>query len=298
VIESEFARQSYIYKRAGRARIGADVYPATSGKDGPKPAVLFFHGGALVMGTRRWLRPHLVQRLTGEGYVVVSCDYRLAPETPLAGIAEDIEHAYAWVREWGSNNFGVDERCIAVMGGSAGGYLTLLAGVRFRPRPRALVSFYGYGDISGAWYTEPSPYYCQMPPVSEEQARALLHPATISRSGGERFPLYLRLRQQGSWPRIVSGHDPVTEPDCLRAFCPVANVAPRYPPTLLLHGDADTDVPWEQSRLMAEALALAGIEHRLITIAGGEHGFDRRDSDPEVRRAIDAVLAFLAAHFS
>jgi dipeptidyl aminopeptidase/acylaminoacyl peptidase len=65
---------------------------------------------------------------------------------------------------------------------------------------------------------------------------------------------------------------------------------------LLLHGDADTDVPYEQSQLMAHALALAGVEHRLITIAGGPHGFDGAVDSQPVRDSWQAVLAFLASH--
>jgi dipeptidyl aminopeptidase/acylaminoacyl peptidase len=55
---------------------------------------------------------------------------------------------------------------------------------------------------------------------------------------------------------------------------PLANVDAGFPPTLLVHGKADTDVPHEQSVLMAEALAAADVEHRLISVEGAEHGLD------------------------
>jgi dipeptidyl aminopeptidase/acylaminoacyl peptidase len=53
---------------------------------------------------------------------------------------------------------------------------------------------------------------------------------------------------------------------------PLANVTASYPPTLLIHGELDTDVPHEQSVLMASALADQHVEHRLISVAGAEHG--------------------------
>jgi dipeptidyl aminopeptidase/acylaminoacyl peptidase len=96
----------------------------------------------------------------------------------------------------------------------------------------------------------------------------------------------------------VVGHDPATEPAAFDRFCPVRHVTPDYPPTLLLHGDGDTDVPYAQSVLMAEALARAGVAHDLITVPGGGHGFDRAMEEPAVQQTFDRVLAFLARHVS
>ncbi len=44
--------------------------------------------------------------------------------------------------------------------------------------------------------------------------------------------------------------------------------------TLLLHGTDDTDVPYAQSVIMAEAFKKAGVAHELVTIEGGGHSFD------------------------
>jgi len=64
---------------------------------------------------------------------------------------------------------------------------------------------------------------------------------------------------------------------------------------LLLHGTADTDVPYELSVAMAAALERAGIEHDLITIEDGEHGFDHVDPPtPSILAAWDRVHDFLA----
>ena len=47
---------------------------------------------------------------------------------------------------------------------------------------------------------------------------------------------------------------------------------------------------------MAEQLARAGVEHELLTIAGGGHGFYSRLESPVVARAFERVLAFLKQH--
>jgi dipeptidyl aminopeptidase/acylaminoacyl peptidase len=58
----------------------------------------------------------------------------------------------------------------------------------------------------------------------------------------------------------------------------------------------DTDVPFEQSVMMAAELKRHGVEHRLIRIEGGPHGFDSKTEDPQVSAAFREVLAFLRGH--
>ena len=78
---------------------------------------------------------------------------------------------------------GLDADRLAVVGASAGGYLALLAGHRVRPRPRAIVSFYGYGDIAGPWYSRPDPFYLLEPEVSESDARRADRTPVVGRRG-------------------------------------------------------------------------------------------------------------------
>jgi acetyl esterase/lipase len=82
----------------------------------------------------------------------------MAPETRLPAIIQDVQDAYRWVREKGPDLSHIDPSRIAVKGGSAGGYLTLMTGFCVEPRPKALVPLYGYGDIAGPWYSRPDPF--------------------------------------------------------------------------------------------------------------------------------------------
>jgi dipeptidyl aminopeptidase/acylaminoacyl peptidase len=76
---------------------------------------------------------------------------------------------------------------------------------------------------------------------------------------------------------------------------PLRNVTKKYPPTLLIHGTEDTDVPYEQSVLMAEQFEKHGVEHELISIAGAEH--DLEGGDPqEIDAAYESALALLQRH--
>jgi acetyl esterase/lipase len=275
---AEISRQTFTYKTAGDCAIKADVFSAAGAES--RPVAVWIHGGALIMGDRRGINRTLRDALVEAGYVVISIDYRLAPETKLPAILDDVKDAFAWIRSQGPENFRGQADRLVVLGGSAGGYLTLCTGFLIEPRPKALVSFWGYGDIDGPWYSRPDTFYRRQPLVPESEARAAVGTRTISEpdSQNQRFRFYLYCRQNGLWPKEVAGHDPDAEPRTFDAFCPIRNLEKRYPPTLLVHGTNDTDVPHEQSVQMDRELARQGVPHELISVAGGGHGLGNIDS--------------------
>jgi len=80
-------------------------------------------------------------------------------------------------------------------------------------------------------------------------------------------------------------------------YCPARQVDSRYPPTMLVHGTNDTDVPYEQSVQMQRELARAGVKHELVTVEGAGHGLGR--SDPAlVRNTYAKAVAFVKQHLS
>ncbi|MCC6858689.1 MAG: alpha/beta hydrolase [Bryobacterales bacterium] len=283
---------TFPYKRVDGCEVRLDVYAGPPGD--AAPVAVWIHGGALIMGSRRLSpRSAVLRSLLEAGFRVVSIDYRLAPETKLPGIIDDVRDAFRWIRDR-AGALRIDPARLAVCGGSAGGYLTLMTGFRVNPRPRALVSFWGYGDIAGRWYSRPDPFYLKQPAVSREEALAAVGKSCISEPAekNSRGRFYLYCRQQGLWPRQVTGHDPDSEDRWFDGYCPIRNVSRSYPPTLLVHGTADTDVPFEQSKLMAERLARAGVEHRLLVVPDGSHGLGNQ-SLAEQDRIYREAAAFL-----
>src|SRR5207245_4932286 len=168
---ADWTASTFTYKtlRPEGKELQADVYRPSD--DVVRPVVIFIHGGALMMGDRK-LNPKagsLLEAMLKAGYAVVSIDYRLAPEVKLPAIIEDVRDACAWVRKRGPELFQIDPDQMFVMGQSAGGYLTQMTGFCVQPRPRALVSFWGYGDITGPWYSHPDSFYRTQPLVTKEE---------------------------------------------------------------------------------------------------------------------------------
>jgi acetyl esterase/lipase len=290
-----FQKQTYIYKSVEGTPIKADAYWMPH--SGKQPVILWLHGGALVFGSREQIPAAQVEKYVRAGFVVVAIDYRLGPEIKLPAVIADMKDAYRWIREKGPGLWGGDANRIAVIGHSAGGYLSLLSGVTFEPRPQAIVSFYGYGDIAAEWYNRPDPYYNTQPKIEKAEADRLRSTSVLTQAEyGQRFKLYKYFRQQGTWTKEIVAIDPHKQPELLTPFCPALTAGPDFPPTLLLHGDKDTDVPFQQSLEMAERLKAQKVNYQLTILPGRGHVFDTSGkgmADPVVEKTFDDAIAFL-----
>lgn len=103
------------------ARVPLRLYRAGTAS-APVPALLWFHGGGYVGGSVKQDDPICIQYARELGIVVVSVDYRRAPEHPFPAALHDGYAALAWVAANGAQ-LGIDPRRIAVGGESAGGGL-------------------------------------------------------------------------------------------------------------------------------------------------------------------------------
>ena len=272
-------RDTHVYKSIGGHDILADVIGAARGER--RPALVWIHGGGLIFGSRIYSpRASLLRALVERGIVVVSIDHRFAPEIKLPEIVEDVRDAWRWVQEEGPRRFGIDAARVAIAGASAGGYLSLLAATQFTPRPRAVSSFWGYGDITAPWEAEPSAHYRQQELITRDVAVASLAapPLQDPALGIDRSIFYLYCRQQGCWIAEVTAHDPRSDNAWFDRWCPLRNITANFPPTMLVHGTDDTDVPHEESEKLATQFARAGVDHRFVSMPGVGHGFANAQS--------------------
>ena len=279
----EWKKKTYVYKAVGEIKIEADVYRPND--QIIRPLVVWIHGGALISGHRDSIPGNIRELCQKDGFALVSIDYRLAPEVKLPAIIDDLRDAFHWIRASARDDLFINPDKIVVVGGSAGGYLTLMTGVVVNPRPTALVAYYGYGDVDGDWYKKHSQHYrTTVRLIPEAEARAGVGQKVITGTDNKnpdhkgRGNYYLFLRQNGLWTEEVTGFDPATQKNELDPYCPVRNISSSYPPTLLIHGTADTDVPYELSVDMDRVLTVNNIQHELITVLNGNHGLGRRNT--------------------
>lgn len=156
---------SVIYAKHDGVEISLDYYLPPG--DGKCPILLWFHGGGLLMGSRKSVWPHLLNAPEKHGLCMVTADYRLAPQTHMPGIMKDLGACMAYLRspEFASETGGrVDQSRIIVSGGSAGGWLALLlgSGVGFNSsgleapeRPLGVCAIYPITDITAPFWTTP-----------------------------------------------------------------------------------------------------------------------------------------------
>jgi acetyl esterase len=128
-------------------------------REGRLPALVYYHGGGWTLGSLATY-DNLCRALTrGAGALVVSVDYRLAPEHPFPAALEDAHLALWWVAR-NAEDLGADVRRLAVGGDSAGGNLATV--VAWRARKEGLpvafqVLFYPSTDLTRTDY----PSYCE-----------------------------------------------------------------------------------------------------------------------------------------
>ena len=297
VAQAQPVKETVIYKKADGIEIKADVFH--DGTTKPRPAVVWIHGGGVINGHREQLSGQVRDFAFANGYVLVSLDYRLAPESKLPAVVSDIEDAFRWMCGEGATRFGIDRNRIAVSGGSAGGFITLISGFRVQPAPRVLLAFWGYGEILTDWATKPSPHpRHNAKRITDEEFAKQLGGPPVSDSRERKADgsmIYLYGRQTGRWGEMLAGVNLLRAVEKIAPYLPLKNVSPKYPATVLIHGTADTDVPFEQSQLMVREFEKHGVPFQLHEIKNGEHGLGGGDPE-QIKEAYRKAFEFVKRH--
>lgn len=210
-------------------------------------------------------------KLAEAGYTVFAISHRAAPRFRYPAAVEDAQRAVRFVRH-NASRLGIRADRIGAVGGSSGGHLVSMLGV-----------LDGKGDPES-----PDPVERVSAKVQCVVARAA--PADMARmtsgSGGNAVTSFL-----GMLPPQPKEKASI-EARTFRLASPLTHVTADDPPMLLLHGDADTVVPFEQAELMEKGLRAAGVAVRLLRVPGGGHGptFDGAQNPPDYMGEMRAWL--------
>jgi len=214
---------------------------------GPFPAAIIVHGGGWVGGSRKIDVAPLFKPLTEARIAWFSIDYRLASDPMHFGIAvEDVEAAVRFLKQH-AVEYRIDPARIALVGESAGGHLAALAALSRDPvnQVKAVVAIYAPTDL-----------------VSLLKSSVLI-------------PSQIRDSLQGTpFEGLLISR--------LTQLSPIEKVRPGMPPFLMIHGTADSLVPFAQSRAMCSKMQAAGVSCELFKVPGGNHGIRRWEGDPAI----------------
>jgi acetyl esterase len=107
------------------------IYSPEEGADDVRPGMIWLHGGGFVIGSIATDDAMCRELARDAGIVVVSVEYRLAPEHPFPAAIDDAMTATHWVAA-NAAELGIDPRRVAIGGGSAGGNLAAVTALRAR----------------------------------------------------------------------------------------------------------------------------------------------------------------------
>ena len=225
---------------------------------GPFTAVIMIHGGGFDTGDKggTGLKP-LLNTLSQAGVAWFSINYRMGPDYHLPQAIEDVNASIRWVKEHAAE-YHVNPRKIVIAGESAGGYLAGYAATHpeHGTELAAVLDFYGGMDyVTLTQLRHDHPERFDMKNLNGH----------IANGGGIRFFGVNSLDDAG-WTR-------------LKEVSPYYAVRKGVPPFLIIHGNADDQVAYEQSPAMCDAIRKAGSKCDLITIEGGGHGMSKWEKD-------------------
>ena len=247
---------------AFKARDGRPIYGFLTLPPGREarnlPVVVLPHGGPFFVRDN-WEWDAEPQLLASRGYAVLQVNFR-------GSAGYGASHVEAGRKNWGKEMINdvadglrfavqqgfVDAKRACIYGGSYGGYAALMSAVREPDAYKCVITFAGIYDI---------PSYKRRTDIGE------------SFSGDD-----FMAQTMGDTPEVEREQSPSTYIDKLKA------------PVMIVHGEEDKRVPFDQSKQLRSALEKRGIPYEWLSKAREEHGFYSEDNRVEF---YDKMLAFL-----
>jgi len=259
-----------VYGTADGQQLTMDYY-APKGAS-PHPIAIIIHGGGYHGGdSKSGSEAYVADFLAPAGYAVFSVNYRLTPKYPYPYMVLDVQRAVRYIRH-NAAKWDADPSRIALVGGSAGGFLSNMVGLLNAP-----------GDPSAA------------DSVDRESAQAQAVVSLYAQSSFEFVPMNSAVHMLLD-PLIAQKG----EKEAVREASPITYVSKDDPPFLEILGDQDEYIPFSEATNLQAALKNVGVECDIIRISGGRHGTGEWNKLPGVpdweRQMVEWMNAKLNHH--
>lgn len=253
------------YATVGNRKLPLDLYYSVAAEK-PLPLVIWVHGGGWKNGSKKGAGPAI--ECLKRGYAVASVEYRLSGEAIFPAAIEDCKAAVSFLRLH-AQKYNLDPDRFGAWGSSAGGHLVALMGAT--------------GDVDDF-------------DTHDVTRRASSSVQAVCDWFGPTD--FLRMNDvQGSIDhdspsspesRFIGGAIQANQ-ELVRRANPITYVSKSDPPILIMHGEVDAMVPYNQSELLHDALVKAGVSSQLEKVVGGDHGFRGANQSREelIDRSID-----------
>jgi acetyl esterase/lipase len=252
-----------VYGRKHGMALTMDVFTPKSGASGA--AIVWIVSGGW-FSAHEAISPAIVEEFLTRGYTVFAVVHGSQPRYTIPEILKDLHRAVRFIR-YHAKDYHIDPDRIGVTGASAGGHLSLMqatAGDSGDPSAKDPIDRTTSRVQAVGCFFPPTDFLNYGKPGENALGRGVL--------SGFRPPF--DFQEQDPATKVFR---PITDEAKIleigRLISPVNHVSPDDPPTLIIHGDADTLVPIQQAELILAKLKSAGVETKLVRKKGAGHGW-------------------------
>jgi acetyl esterase/lipase len=234
------------YARVGDQVLKLDLYLP---KVNNPPLLIYVHGGAWRAGSKTDVP---ILKLLNHGFAIASVDYRLSTEAVFPAQIHDIKAAIRFLRAK-AELYHLNAASVGIVGSSAGGHLAALVGVtNGHPALEGTV---------GQPLSQSSSVQCIVSLYGASNLQTILSQST---------DIGLQMRVPAL--ELLLGGQPDQKPELARLASPVAQLDSKDPPLLLIHGDADPQMPAAQSQEFEQAYKALSLPVEYLVMPESKHG--------------------------
>jgi acetyl esterase/lipase len=242
------------YVPDGDAAQRLDIYYPEQQPEGGLPLIVHIHGGGWMGGSKY---PCDARRMTAEGYVVASVEYRFSQKAKFPAQIQDCQAAIRWLRA-NADRYHIDPEKVGVVGGSAGGHLAALVGVTGNKKIFPAIG--GNEGMSDA-------VRCVCDIFGPKNFASVMEQAENDKNVRNVFKFNT---PSDPYSELIGAK--LSDKEKTAAVSPVTYVDKDSPPTLILHGTHDALVPFAQSEEFEAAMKKSGAAVWLQRFPGAGHG--------------------------